>query len=72
MKVNYYKAISIFAIAISFSTIAQTTVHSENFNTGIGTWSAVSVNEPVNEWTATGGYVQIDGATGTGDEDWLI
>lgn len=51
---------------------AQITVHSEDFATGIGTWSAISVTDANNVWTATSGYMEMNGFGGTDDEDWLI
>lgn len=72
MKQYYYKSLSICALAISLNTTAQINVHSEDFSTSLGTWSTVNISEPTNQWTANAGYVEIEGANGVGDEDWLI
>lgn len=51
---------------------AQVVVHLENFNSGIGTWTAVNVADAGNVWTPTSGYMQMNGIGGSNDEDWLI
>jgi endonuclease I len=66
----------ILAIALlpfcSYFTFSQVTIHSENFNAGIGTWSAVNESDATDLWTPTAGYMQINGFGGTNDIDWLI
>jgi endonuclease I len=63
-----------FATCILCPSIAflQITVHSENFNAGIGTWSAVNESDATDLWTPTTGFMQINGVGGTNDIDWLI
>lgn len=57
---------------ISSGSFAQVTIFLENFNNGIGTFSAVDVSDPGNVWTPTSGYMEMNGFGGANDEDWLI
>ena len=72
MRKIYFKTLTISAFLVSLSSTAQVNIHTENFGAGTGTWTAVDVNDATNQWTATGGSMQMDGAGGTDDEDWLI
>lgn len=73
MSINYKNSLIVCSLLLAASSIkAQITVHAENFGSGIGTWSAVNVSEVANQWTATSGAMQINGASGAADEDWLI
>jgi endonuclease I len=51
---------------------AQVTVHLQDFATGLGTWSAVSVSDDADQWTAASGFAEINGFGDGDDEDWLI
>ena len=54
------------------SSFAQTTLLSEDFNSGFSNWSAVNILDGSDVWNTANGYVQINGYGGTSDEDWLI
>lgn len=61
------------ALSALFTSLnAQTTVHSEDFNAGISTWTAVDISDATDQWTATSGYMEMNGFGGSNDEDWLI
>ena len=60
------------ALIMGLYSFGQTNIHLEDFNSGIGTWSAVEVGDASNQWTSTNNLMQIDGAVVGGDEDWLI
>ncbi len=51
---------------------AQVSIHVENFNTGIGSWSSVDASDPTDSWTPTAGYMEMNGFGGGNDVDWLI
>ena len=53
-------------------SLGQTTILSENFNTGFNNWTAVNISDASDVWSATNGYLQINGYGGSNDEDWLI
>ncbi len=59
-------------ILCHFFTFSQVTIYQENFNTGIGTFSAVNSLGVVDQWSAVGGFMQIDVSGAEIDEDWLI
>jgi endonuclease I len=71
-----------FMFGFLFNLNAQTTIHSENFNSNTsGTWTAVNVVGPVDVWGFASGIALMNGFnSGTGgtetdggpDEDWLI
>ena len=62
-----------FALALTpFTVESQNVIHLEEFDGTSGSWTAVSVEEPLNEWTFTNGYAEIYGIGGVDDEDWLI
>ncbi|MCB0402937.1 MAG: endonuclease [Flavobacteriales bacterium] len=51
---------------------AQITVHSEDFTSGLGSWSQVSITDAGDIWSATSGFAEMNGFGGSDDEDWLI
>ncbi len=67
------KSIYILLILLYITeTKAQITVYSENFDSGSGGWTSVDIADATDQWTATNGYMQINGFGGSSDEDWLI
>lgn len=68
----FWKGFFVPYLFLANHSIAQITVHSENFDTGIGTWSSVDVTDATDVWTATSGYMEMNGFGGTDDIDWLI
>ncbi len=70
----FKKNLVIFTIAFltSFHGFAQLTVLSEDFNTGIGSFTAIDVLDPTGVWTSNAGVMEMNGFGGTDDEDWLI
>lgn len=72
MLKNYTKFTALAAFFLSLNASAQLNVYSEDFAGGIGAWSAVDVNDASSVWAAAGGYMEINGAGGSDDEDWLI
>lgn len=64
---------SIFlAIGVNMFVFGQTTIYSENFNTGFGGWTAVDESDAADQWVSTGGYAEMNGFGGANDIDWLI
>lgn len=57
---------------INSTVFGQTTIYSENFNAGIGGWTSVDESDPTDQWTATAGYMEMNGFGGSNDIDWLI
>lgn len=51
---------------------AQTIVHQEDFATGLGSWSAISLSDDTDIWTAQNGEATCNGYGAADDEDWLI
>ncbi len=51
---------------------SQVTIHLENFNAGLGTWSSVDASDATDVWTATANYMEVNGIGGGDDIDWLI
>ena len=45
-------------------SLGQTTILSENFNTGFNNWTAVNISDASDVWSATNGYLQINGYGG--------
>lgn len=64
-------AVVAFLINLFWSS-AQLTVLSEDFNAGIGTFTAIDVSDAANVWTANAGVMEMNGYGGADDEDWLI
>ncbi len=72
MKLDYrLLLISLFFI-FSDQISAQVIIHAENFNGGIGSWNAVDQSDATDQWTATAGYMEMNGFGGGNDLDWLI
>ncbi len=71
---NYWLAIACFLCFFTpLSMEAQTIIHSENFNTNSsGTWTAVDVASPTDQWKFTTGIALINGFGDEDDLDWLI
>ncbi len=72
MKLFSYLLFCVNFIFTLIPVYGQVIVHQENFNAGIGTWSAVDVSDPTDVWSAAAGAMQINGIGGAADEDWLI
>ncbi len=66
------KNLLILFLLYNFHSFGQVTIYQEDFNAGIGTFSAVNVSGAVDQWTATGGFMEVDVSGSTNDEDWLI
>lgn len=64
-----YLILSLIFMSISYG---QVTIYLEDFNAGIGTFSAVSITDAADVWTPTSGYMEMNGFGGSDDEDWLI
>ena len=62
----------VFFLLITSTVFGQTTIYSENFNTGIGGWTAIDELDPTDQWIPTAGYMEMNGFGGTNDIDWLI
>lgn len=62
----------VYFLIISSGVRSQITIYSENFNAGIGSWSSVDESDATDQWTATTGYMEINGFGGSNDVDWLI
>ncbi len=71
MKLLYALTVGAFCL-LSQAIYAQSTVHSEDFNAGIGAWTSIDILDPTDVWNATAGYMEINGYGGANDEDWLI
>ena len=72
MSLSLKKLFALLLFLYSNLLFSQVTIHQENFNTGIGTWSAVNVNDATDVWSPVSGYMQINGIGGSNDEDWLV
>ena len=62
----------LLTILVSTNLFSQTTVHSENFTSGLGTWVGISVTDPTDVWVNSAGKAQMTGWGGIDDEDWLV
>lgn len=65
----------LFALGLLLSAAhlqSQTIIENEDFSSGLGSWSAVSISDATDVWTASGGVVDMNGFGGSDDEDWLI
>jgi endonuclease I len=73
---NYLLAAAcVFCFLRPLSINGQTVIHSENFNTGTSTWTAVDVQGPTFKWTFNLFYAKMNGFISGGteiSEDWLV
>lgn len=64
--------IQFLCLCISFGVQSQVTMHLQDFALGLGSWSAVSISDDLDQWTASSGFAEINGYGDGDDEDWLI